>query len=268
MLRGNHETREMTTFYNFRDQCIKQYDAEVYECFSDAFEALPVAAIVNSNILSLHGGISPQLEDVDMIQDIERMKEPGHSEMLMDLLWADPLKQRLANTRSFETNNDRGVSVKFGYEPLKKLLTKSKLKSLVRAHELQKRGFKFHNWGEKQEPICISIFSAPNYCQSLNEAAIMSMTEDNHLDVLTFEETAHKPYSLPSGALAFETFQPHLDALILDAIYHILRQKDKPMLREESHDSAYVAKVVAACRRYNHSTTRSSQDSGAEQCGI
>ena len=26
LLRGNHETQEMTTYYNFRDQCIKGYD--------------------------------------------------------------------------------------------------------------------------------------------------------------------------------------------------------------------------------------------------
>ena len=76
----------------------------------------------------------------------------------------------------------------------------------MRAHELQKRGFKFHNWGEKQEPVCITIFSAPNYCQSLNEAAIMSMSEEHQLDVLTFEETAHKPYTLPGDAQAFQIF--------------------------------------------------------------
>ena len=59
LLRGNHETREMTTFYNFRDQCLKAYDMDVYESFSEAFEALPVGAVVNRTFLSVHGGISP-----------------------------------------------------------------------------------------------------------------------------------------------------------------------------------------------------------------
>ena len=86
----------------------------------------------------------------------------------------------------------------------------------------------------------------------------MSMTEEHQLDVLTFEDTAYKPYSLPSGSTAFEAFQPHLEALILDAIYNILRHKDPDRFqysdnREESYDGAYIAKVVAACRRYNHS---------------
>ena len=97
LLRGNHETREMTTFYNFRDQCIKAYDEEVYEAFSDVFELLPVAAIVNNHILSLHGGISPKLTDVSEINEIDRRVEPKFSDLLMDLLWADPLKQKLAS---------------------------------------------------------------------------------------------------------------------------------------------------------------------------
>jgi len=49
----------MTTFYNFRDQCLKAYDEEVYEYFSETFEELPVAAVVNNNFLAVHGGISP-----------------------------------------------------------------------------------------------------------------------------------------------------------------------------------------------------------------
>jgi len=40
----------------------------------------------------------------------------------MDLLWADPMKQREAKVRSFEENQGRGVSFKFGYKPLKQLL--------------------------------------------------------------------------------------------------------------------------------------------------
>ena len=114
MLRGNHETREMTTFYNFREQCIKNYDDEVYETFSEAFEMLPIAAIVNNHILSLHGGISPQLNDLSQINELDRRVEPGHTDLLMDLLWADPMKQKHASHRAFEANQVRGVSYRFG----------------------------------------------------------------------------------------------------------------------------------------------------------
>lgn len=109
----------MTTHYNFRDQCLKAYDLDVYERFSDAFEALPVAAIVNQSFLSVHGGISPRLTDFDVLNAIDRHTEPCAGELLMDLLWSDPMKSKQAKQKSYEENQTRGVSYKFGYQPLK-----------------------------------------------------------------------------------------------------------------------------------------------------
>ena len=97
LLRGNHETQEMTTFYNFRDQCLRGYDLEVYERFSDTFETLPIAAVVNNNFLAVHGGISPKLTDIAQINDIDRRVEPTVGGLLMDILWADPLKTKQAS---------------------------------------------------------------------------------------------------------------------------------------------------------------------------
>lgn len=31
MMRGNHESRSMTTYFTFRQECLDKYDAEVYE---------------------------------------------------------------------------------------------------------------------------------------------------------------------------------------------------------------------------------------------
>ena len=47
MLRGNHETREMTEMFNFREQCIDLYDDDFYDVAMDTFDLLPVAAVVN-----------------------------------------------------------------------------------------------------------------------------------------------------------------------------------------------------------------------------
>jgi len=40
----------------------------------------------------------------------------------MDLLWADPMGSKKASDKSYEANEVRGVSYKFGYQPLKQLL--------------------------------------------------------------------------------------------------------------------------------------------------
>jgi len=62
MLRGNHECRQMTAFFNFRAECLYKYDLETYELFMDSFDALPIACLVNEKFLALHGGISPELK--------------------------------------------------------------------------------------------------------------------------------------------------------------------------------------------------------------
>ena len=84
----------------------------------------------------------------------------------------------------------------------------------------------------------------------------MSLSQDKKIDILTFAETEQKPFALASGALAFECFMPHLEALVLDAIYNILKFSDQKqsikqlLSREESFDPVYANKVFAACKRF------------------
>ena len=84
----------------------------------------------------------------------------------------------------------------------------------------------------------------------------MSLSPDRKIDILTFNENENKPFAMASGALGFECFMPHLEALVLDAIYNILKfgaqkQSIKQLLsRDESFDPAYANKVLTACRRY------------------
>ena len=47
MLRGNHESREMTEQFNFREQCINTYDTDFYDDVMEAFDMLRISAIVN-----------------------------------------------------------------------------------------------------------------------------------------------------------------------------------------------------------------------------
>jgi serine/threonine-protein phosphatase 2B catalytic subunit len=63
-LRGNHECRQLTSFFNFKDECLYKYDQELYEICMDSFDLFPLACIVNGKFIALHGGISPDLRSV------------------------------------------------------------------------------------------------------------------------------------------------------------------------------------------------------------
>jgi serine/threonine-protein phosphatase 2B catalytic subunit len=77
MLRGNHESRSMSEHFTFREECLKKFDAEVYELFMDVFDSLPLAIVAADNYLCVHGGISPELkDDVQNINKINRFVEP------------------------------------------------------------------------------------------------------------------------------------------------------------------------------------------------
>jgi len=72
MLRGNHESRSMTENFTFRQEVIDLYDEELYENFMEVFDALPLACVIDEKYLAMHGGISPDLHQVEEINRLDR----------------------------------------------------------------------------------------------------------------------------------------------------------------------------------------------------
>ena len=135
LLRGNHETREMTETFNFRKQCITYWnDTEVYENIMEMFDLMPVACIVNGKYLCMHGGMSSELTSAARINRINRKREPGNEDMLLDLLWADPMEDKEARGMYFTLNPERSCSVYFGEKPVQYIMKREGLKGIVRAH--------------------------------------------------------------------------------------------------------------------------------------
>lgn len=65
LLRGNHESRNMTENFTFREEVIGQYDIETYNIFMEVFDSMPLACIVDGKYFGMHGGISPELTKLD-----------------------------------------------------------------------------------------------------------------------------------------------------------------------------------------------------------
>lgn len=65
LLRGNHESRSMTSFFNFRMEVLEKFDESLYELIMECFDSMPLACTINSRFLVIHGGLSPHLTDIN-----------------------------------------------------------------------------------------------------------------------------------------------------------------------------------------------------------
>lgn len=50
----------------------RRYNTKLFKSFTDLFNRLPVAAVIDDKIFCCHGGLSPDLNHVDQIRHIRR----------------------------------------------------------------------------------------------------------------------------------------------------------------------------------------------------
>ena len=168
LLRGNHETQSINKIYGFYDECKRRYNPGLWKLFTQCFDCLPVAALIDEKIICMHGGLSPDFRSFDLIRDISRPTDVPDKGLLCDLLWADPDK----DTAEWG-ENERGVSYTFGTKVVEQILDKHDLDLVCRAHQVVEDGYEFFA-GRR----LVTIFSAPNYCGEFDNAgAMMSVDE-------------------------------------------------------------------------------------------
>ena len=185
LTRGNHETRNMNKMYGFDGEVKYKYNEKTLAVFAETFQWLPLCAVISKKVFVVHGGIFT--EDgvtLDQIRKIRRDREAPESGPMCDMLWSDPSPMKGRHT------SKRGVSSKeFGEDVTKRFLESNGLDLLVRSHEVKQEGYEVAHDGK-----CVTIFSAPNYCDSMgNKGAMMIFDRDMVPTFKQFTAVPHPP---------------------------------------------------------------------------
>lgn len=169
ILRGNHECSSIARIYGFYDECKKKYGGKLFKTFTEVFNCLPYAAIIQEKIFCIHGGLSPELQSIKQIESIKRPCEIPEYGLVCDFVWADPSNEVMSWAES-----DRGVSYIFGKKVVEKFIEKYDFDLIVRAHQVVQKGFEFF-----ARRKLVTVFSAPNYMNEFdNSGAVLYVNED------------------------------------------------------------------------------------------
>lgn len=196
-------------FANHSNIYCYKYTEKLYNAFLDAFSYLPISAIVNNTTFSIHGGLSPQLDNYEKINKF--IKRPiikfDQNQLLTDLLWSDPSPE----SEHVYCDNPRGRGKLFNINAAMSFLRNNNLQRIIRAHECVKNGIEFH-FNNK----CITVFSASSYDHDLgNKSGVIQLFEKD--DVI--------------NSIVFNPFQRLLK---FDAFYY----------KVQSFDNSNVSKLI------------------------
>ena len=183
LIRGNHEDILINSGFGFQNECQGRLhddsdnDDSLFALINNFFEYLPFAAIVEDQILCVHGGIGSNVKKLSDIEDIKRPFEVVHEaetreqKLAMDLLWSDPTD----NDEEFgiqpnlqRDSNNLGHIVKYGPDIVKKFLKDNNLSYIIRGHECVLDGFERFAGG-----LLLTVFSATDYCGRHGNAGAM-----------------------------------------------------------------------------------------------
>uniref|UniRef100_A0A6P6Y9S3 Serine/threonine-protein phosphatase n=1 Tax=Dermatophagoides pteronyssinus TaxID=6956 RepID=A0A6P6Y9S3_DERPT len=178
LLRGNHESRQITQVYGFYDECLRKYgNASVWRMCTEIFDYLALACVVDGKYFCVHGGLSPSLQSIDALQALDRKQEIPHEGIICDILWSDP------DNIEFWAASPRGAGFVFGQGPVDQFCYANNIEFIVRAHQLVMDGYKW--WFNKK---LVTIWSAPNYCYRCgNSASILEIDEAGTCEFKNFE---------------------------------------------------------------------------------
>jgi len=192
LIRGNHESRQITQVYGFYDECLRKYGSvNVWRYCTEIFDYLSLSALIEDKILCVHGGLSPSINTLDQIRVIDRKQEVPHDGAMCDLLWSDP-----EDIEGWGLS-PRGAGFLFGGNVVKQFNHTNGLELIARAHQLVMEGYKYMFPNEN----LVTVWSAPNYCYRCgNIASILELDEGMKREFKIFQAVPENSRTVPPQA--------------------------------------------------------------------
>ncbi|KAJ5357225.1 hypothetical protein N7541_004383 [Penicillium brevicompactum] len=192
LVRGNHESRQITQVYGFYEECFQKYGS------ASVFDFMTLGAIIDGKVLCVHGGLSPEIRTLDQVRVVARAQEIPHEGAFCDLVWSDP-----DDVETWAVS-PRGAGWLFGDRVADEFCHVNDLSLIARAHQLVNEGYKYHFNNQN----VVTVWSAPNYCYRCgNLASVCEIGEDLNPTFKLFsavsDDQRHVPTSRPGRSEYF-----------------------------------------------------------------
>ncbi|KAL3576472.1 hypothetical protein D5086_021755 [Populus alba] len=213
LIRGNHESRQITQVYGFYDECLRKYGSvNVWRYCTDIFDYLSLSALIENKVFSVHGGLSPAISTLDQIRTIDRKQEVPHDGAMCDLLWSDP--EDMVDGWGL---SPRGAGFLFGGSVVTSFTHANNIDYICRAHQLVMEGYK---WMFRNQ--IVTVWSAPNYCYRCgNVAAILELDENLNKQFRVFDAAPQVYLGATSYALSTSSYVIVMSTESVTVIYPV-----------------------------------------------
>jgi len=237
--RGNHEDMSLCRSYGFSDELRLKYGGKgnhrevalLSSLFDTLFPLLPLATIIDGDVLVLHGGISDKLS-VDGLLKLPRHKYKQISDgpppdvnlkeftQVETVLWSDPIDKE-PDGRPFlgcDYNDNRGAGVMWGADVTTQWLRKQKLALIVRSHECKQDGYTTMHNGQ-----VLTLFSASNYYEEgSNLGAFLVLRRDHGVFLQQFVTSENHFKGAGAAPLKFSKAAGKLETGAVAQLHHII----------------------------------------------
>ncbi|HKJ96331.1 MAG TPA: metallophosphoesterase [Thermoplasmataceae archaeon] len=137
IIRGNHESPSMNSYYGFKQELVRLglYDI-LYKEIVELYGVLPYACLVNDRVLGVHGGIPRDCMSLDDWDGLPMGDEVPSDPCAFEILWNDP-SEILAG---FEPGVRGEGTYLFGKDAFSSFMKENNLDLLVRGHQVKAEG--------------------------------------------------------------------------------------------------------------------------------